>query len=93
MSGSQKIVVLVIFSFVFTANHSHSATHTVSGDCSASAVQAAITAASSGDIIDVACTGTVTWSSPIVLSGGKRYVLLVLRDPVVRQEHGRSLSM
>ncbi len=71
MSGSQKIVVLVIFSFVFTANHSHSATHTVSGDCSASAVQAAITAASSGDIIYVACTGTVTWSSPIVLSGGK----------------------
>jgi hypothetical protein len=46
-------------------------THTVSGDCSASAVQTAINAASGGDIIDVTCTGTVTWSSGVTISGGK----------------------
>lgn len=46
-------------------------THTVSGDCSASAVQAAINAASEGDVIDVTCTGTVTWSQQVNLSGGK----------------------
>lgn len=50
---------------------SYADTHTVSGDCSASAVQTAINAASEGDIIDVTCTGTVTWSSGITLSGGK----------------------
>ena len=58
-------IILLIASNGFTA------THTVSGTCSASAVQTAINAASSGDIIDVTCTGTVTWSAPIVLSGGK----------------------
>jgi len=46
-------------------------THTVSGNCSASAVQTAINSASEGDIIDVTCTGTVTWSTTVTLSGGK----------------------
>ena len=71
MSGSKRIAALVIFLFVFTAGHSHSTIHTVSGDCSAAAVQEVINAASSGDTINVACTGTVTWSSTVVLSGGK----------------------
>lgn len=61
----------IIILLLILSTQSFADTHTVSGDCSASAVQTAINAASAGDIIDVACTGTVTWSSGLTLSGGK----------------------
>ena len=40
-------------------------------DCSAVAVNAAIAGASAGDVIELTCTGTVTWSGQIDLAGGK----------------------
>lgn len=46
-------------------------THTISSNCTASAVQNVIDAADPGDTIDVTCTGTVTWSAAVTLSGGK----------------------
>ena len=54
-------------------------THTVSGDCSAAAVQAAINSAAPGDIIDVTCTGTIEWKQRVILSCGK-----TLRGPGVK---------
>jgi hypothetical protein len=68
------LVIALFFLLVFgvlSYNNCFAATHTVSGDCSASAVNAVIAAADEGDIIDVTCSGTVTWSSTITLSGGK----------------------
>jgi hypothetical protein len=46
-------------------------THTISSNCTASAVQNVIDAVDPGDTIDVTCTGTVTWSAAVTLSGGK----------------------
>ena len=63
--------IIIFLVGIFLSQNVYADTHTVSGDCSSSAVQTAINAASSGDIIDVACTGTVTWSNYIKLSGGK----------------------
>lgn len=66
----KSIIYLLVFG-VLSYNNCFADTHTVSGDCSASAVQAVINAASEGDVIDVTCTGTVTWSQQVNLSGGK----------------------
>ena len=71
MNKSMKSFIFLFIFGVLFYNTCFADTHTVSSDCSASAIQTAINAASEGDIIDVVCTGTVTWSSPIVLSGGK----------------------
>jgi len=67
----QTLFCTVFISGFLLWGNAQADTHTVSGNCSASAVQTAIDGASSGDIIDVTCTGTVTWSSAITLSGGK----------------------
>ena len=40
-------------------------------DCSASVVNAAISGASQGDIIQLTCTGTVIWNAQVNVSGGK----------------------
>lgn len=66
-----KWVIFYLFFAVLLTSNAAATTYTVSGDCSASAVQTAINGASGGDIIDVTCTGTVTWSTGITLSGGK----------------------
>jgi hypothetical protein len=51
---------------------SGAATITIGPDnCSAAAVNAAISGASEGDTIQLTCTGTVTWDSQVLLSGGK----------------------
>jgi hypothetical protein len=66
-----KIKFIIVTLLLIMSQTALAATITVSGDCSASAVQTAINSASGGDTIDVTCTGTVTWSSGITLTGGK----------------------
>lgn len=71
---SKIIILLILFLGIFGLlryDTCFADIHTVLGDCSASAVQTAINAASAGDVIDVTCTGTVDWATAITLSGGK----------------------
>jgi len=61
-------VVLLILLPLFV----NAATITVGpDDCSASAVNAAISRASAGDIIELTCTGTIIWNAQVNLKGGK----------------------
>ena len=69
--GKVKRSLFILFVLLFLSTHAFASTVTVSGDCSASAVNTAIAGASEGDIIDVTCTGTVEWDTQINLSGGK----------------------
>jgi hypothetical protein len=74
MNKPIKIYILLFFFICIVNSYCFALTHTVSGDCSASAVQIAINNATEGDIIDVTCTGTVNWSTPIKLNGGKTLI-------------------
>jgi len=52
-------------------------------DCSSAAVNLALARAASGDTIELTCTGTVSWSSSVTLSGGK-----TLKGPGSKGERG-----
>jgi len=53
-------------------------THTVGpNDCSAAAVNVAISAASDGDIVELTCTGTVNWTSIVTIPNTKGITLKV----------------
>jgi hypothetical protein len=54
------------------------ATHTVGPtDCSATAVNSAITAAASGDTVMLTCSGTLTWTSTVTIPSTKGITLQV----------------
>lgn len=73
---SFKLLPLLVVLYFTTPGYS--ATITVGPtDCSASAVQSAVTSAANGDIVELTCTGTVSWTSTITIPNTKGVTLRV----------------
>jgi len=69
------LIIILLFAFyllIFSIRPVSSATVTVGpSDCSASAVNMAISRAAPGDTIELSCAGTISGDAPVNLSGGK----------------------
>lgn len=84
MKSTLKSVLFIIVTIFITGN-TYAATHLLSKNCSSAAVNDLISAASKGDTIELACTGTVKWSSPVTLSNGK-----TIKGPGLKGKNGIS---
>jgi hypothetical protein len=67
-----RTLVVVLGFFLVIPVAAFGATVTVGpSDCSVTAVNAAIAAANSGDVINLTCTGTVTWAGTVLIPSTK----------------------
>src|SRR2546425_410310 len=71
-----RILPFIILAFLFLPVQVGAAVITVGpSDCSASAVNSAISAASDGDVVLLTCTGSVTWTDQVSIPNTKGIVL------------------